>query len=186
MMNENSGAALRRREVIRRLIAGRSVRSQAELGRLLASEGLEAAQPTLSRDIHELGLVKGSGGYRLPDAAPKEPAGEAEASVAGRRLERVARLVRQYVLSVEPAGMLVVLRTPPADAQPVALAIDAASLDGVAGTIAGDDTIFLAARSVTEARDLARRLRALLRSGAEARPARFPSRRRRASARRRA
>ncbi len=185
-MNENSGAALRRREAIRRLIAGQAIRSQSELRRLLASEGLEAAQPTLSRDIRELGLVKGPDGYRLPDAPPGEPAGEAEASVAGRRLEKVGRLVRQYVLSVEPAGTLVVLRTPPADAQPVALAIDAASLDGVVGTIAGDDTIFLAARSEADSRDLAGRLHALLRAGDEERPARFPSRRRPASARRRA
>src|SRR5262245_35162621 len=175
---------MRRREAIRRLLAGGPVKSQAELRRLLRAEGLEAAQPTLSRDIHELGLVKGSDGYRLPDAVAAATDADAGPSVAGRRLEKVERLVRQFVLSIEPAGTLVVLRTPPADAQPVALAIDAASLDGVAGTLAGDDTIFLAARSARHARTVAQHLRTFLRPHAESGPARFPPLRRPASRRR--
>ena len=112
-MNENSGTAPRRREAIRRLLQERTVRSQTELGRLLRAEGLDAAQPTLSRDIHELGLVKGPEGYQLPGASPAPASPEGESSVAGRRLENVLRLIRRYVLSVEPAGSLVVLRTPP-------------------------------------------------------------------------
>ena len=132
-MNENSGTARRRREAIRRLLQERTVRSQTELGRLLRAEGLDAAQPTLSRDIHELGLVKGPEGYQLPGASPVPASPEGESSVAGRRLENVLRLIRRYVLSVESAGSLVVLRTPPADAQPVALAIDGGSVEGVVG-----------------------------------------------------
>ena len=174
-MNENSGTARRRREAIRRLLRERAVRSQTELGRLLRSEGLTAAQPTLSRDVHELGLVKGSDGYRLPDAPAPAAAAEAS-SVGARRLENLRRLIRQFVLSVEPAGSLVVLRTPPADAQPVALAIDGASLESVVGTIAGDDTIFLATRSEADARELSRQIRMSLRPGGGSRPALFASR----------
>jgi len=176
-MNENSGTARRRREAIRRLLQERTVRSQTELGRLLRAEGLDAAQPTLSRDIHELGLVKGPEGYQLPGASPPPASPEGESSVAGRRLENVLRLIRRYVLSVEPAGSLVVLRTPPADAQPVALAIDGGSVEGVVGTLAGDDTIFLAARSEAQARELARRLGESLRPTGTPRPARFAPRR---------
>ena len=183
-MNENSGSARRRREAIRQLVGSQAIRSQEELARLLRAEGIEAAQPTLSRDIHELGLVKGPEGYGLPGAEAAASGPEGGASVAGRRLERVERLVRQFVLSIEPAGTVVVLRTPPADAQPVALALDAASLDGIAGTLAGDDTIFLAARSVRDARTVARDLRTFLRPRAEVGPARFP--RRRTASRRRA
>ena len=61
-MNDHSGGALRRREAIRRLLQEHAVRSQGELRRLLKAEGLDAAQPTLSRDIRELGLVKGADG----------------------------------------------------------------------------------------------------------------------------
>ena len=177
MMNENSGAARRRRETIRRLIRERPVRSQGELARLLRAEGLAAAQPTLSRDIHELGLVKGAEGYRLPEAVSTALAPAAESSVAARRLENVQRLIRQFVLSVEPAGSLVVLRTPPADAQPVAHAIDGSSIEGIIGTLAGDDTIFLATRSGDDAQELARGLSDALRPAGTG-PARLlPSRR---------
>ncbi len=184
-MNENSGVALRRREAIRRLLAGRPVRSQEELRRLLRAEGLRAAQPTLSRDVRELGLVKGPEGYRLPGGpAPTEAV--PESSVAGRRLEKVRSLVRQYVLSIEAAGTIVILRTPPAEAQPVALAIDAASIEGVAGTLAGDDTIFLAARSEADAGAVARRLGRDLGEMNSPRPTHFSPRRRPAPGRRRA
>jgi len=94
---------MRRREAIRRLLRERPVRSQTELGRLLRERGLAAAQPTLSRDIHELGLVKGPNGYMLPESAAAPPSA-AEPSVPGRREEGVRRLIRQYVLSVEAAG----------------------------------------------------------------------------------
>jgi transcriptional regulator of arginine metabolism len=184
-MNDNSGVALRRREAIRRLLRERPVRSQGQLQRLLRAEGLGAAQPTLSRDIRELGLVKGADGYRSPEIARAATPAAPEPSVTGRRLERVQRLIRQCVFSVAPAGTLVVLRTPPADAQPLALAFDGASVEGVVGTIAGDDTIFLATPSEGEARQLARRLRALLGPVGTQPPTRF-SRRRRPSAGRRA
>jgi transcriptional regulator of arginine metabolism len=168
---------MRRRDAIRRLVVERPVRSQKELARLLKARGVAAAQPTLSRDIRELGLVKGPAGYAAPEAAlPAPPA--ASASIAHRRLQTFERVVNDFVLSVEAAGTLVVLRTPPADAQPVALAIDAAALDGIIGTIAGDDTIFLAARSPEQAGDLARRFREAIGARPAEGPTRFPRRRR--------
>src|SRR5262249_10198083 len=158
---------------IRRLLGERVVRSQMELGRLLKAEGMGAAQPTLSRDIHELRLVKGPDGYRLPEAATVPASPAAEPSVSGRRQESVRRLIRQYVRPGGRGGRRVAGAPPPADAQPVALAIDGASLDAVVGTLAGDDTIFLAARSEADARDLARRLAESIHPSGGSRPARF-------------
>ncbi|HTO77482.1 MAG TPA: arginine repressor [Thermoanaerobaculia bacterium] len=168
---------MRRREAIRRLVVERTVRSQKELARLLRARGVAAAQPTLSRDIRELGLVKGPAGYSAPEAGLPTTLLAASASIAHRRLQTFERLVNDFVLSVEAAGTLVVLRTPPADAQPVALAIDAAALDGVIGTIAGDDTIFLAARSAEQAEDLALRFRKAIGARPAEGPTRFPRRR---------
>jgi transcriptional regulator of arginine metabolism len=176
-VNDNSGAALRRREAIRRLVAERAVRSQKELARLLKARGVAAAQPTLSRDIRELGLLKGPEGYSAPDAAPAAPPA-ASASIAHRRRQTFERLVNDFVLSVEAAGTLVVLRTPPADAQPVALAIDAAALDEIVGCIAGDDTIFLATRSAEQAEALVQRFRAAIGARPSESLTRFPRRRR--------
>ncbi|HWZ86441.1 MAG TPA: hypothetical protein VN032_09590 [Thermoanaerobaculia bacterium] len=177
---------MRRREAIRQLIQERPVRSQKELERLLRSRGVAAAQPTLSRDIRELGLVKGAAGYAAPAPVPETAPVAAAASIAHRRLENADRLVYDFVLSVEIAGTLVVLRTPPADAQPVALAIDGATLEGVVGTIAGDDTIFLASRSAADAAALARRFRQAIGARTGAGPARFSQRRRPSARARRA
>ncbi len=127
------------------------MRSQEELQRLLASRGFSATQPTLSRDVRELGLVKTPKGYALPGAPD-------QASDAERRLERLERVLADSLLSVRTAGTLVVLRTPPAGAHPLARALDEAMLPGAAGTIAGDDTVFVAAVDASAARALATRL----------------------------
>ena len=147
------------------------MRSQKELGRLLQARGVVAAQPTLSRDIRELGLVKGPAGYVAPESVPAAAPGDA--SISSRRFAAAERLVEEFVLSVEVAGTLVVLKTPPADAQPVALAIDGASPEGLVGTLAGDDTIFLAARSADDAENLARACRRIIGSHAGTRPAHY-------------
>jgi len=176
-MNDNSGSTLRRREEIRRVLTQRPVRSQRELGRLLAERGVGATQPTLSRDVRELGLVKGADGYHVPASASEAALPDA-GSISERRTGKAERLVRAHVLSVEVAGTLIVLRTAPAGAQPVALAIDGAGIDGVVGTIAGDDTIFLAARTGAGARKLARRLGQAIEDRVSGDPARFSLRRR--------
>jgi transcriptional regulator of arginine metabolism len=151
-MNNNSGDALRRRTEILRLIRGGAVRSQSELRSLLRGRGFAVAQPTLSRDLRELGLARTPTGY----AAPAEPSAFV---LPARRAEALDRVLSQMVLAVQAAGALVVVKTPPAGAHPVARAIDEAALDGVAGTIAGDDTVFVATPDASIARRIERRLR---------------------------
>jgi transcriptional regulator of arginine metabolism len=146
--------ALRRRDEILKVIRDGGVRSQEELQHRLARRGIDVAQPTLSRDLKDLGLAKTAAGYVVPGAE----AGAGDGDLRARREERLERALREWVLGVETAGSLVVLKTPPAAANPVARAVDEAALEGVVGTIAGDDTIFLAATSAAAAARLARRL----------------------------
>lgn len=156
-MNKHTEAgALRRQEAIAALVRSGHVPSQGELQRLLRLRGIAAAQPTLSRDLRELGLAKTPRGYVTPDAPLSHFA------PAGLRETKLDRVLRGSALSVRAAGTLVIVKTPPAGAHPVARALDEASLPNAAGTIAGDDTVFLAARSARAARLLARRLMAAL------------------------
>ena len=136
------------------LITQRAVRSQAELATLLATEGVEVTQATLSRDLDELGAVKlrgpdgGSPVYALPeDGHPMRPQ-------AGG-MPRLARLLGELMVSVQASGNLVVLRTPPGAAQFMASALDRAALHDVIGTIAGDDTVVLVVREGVSGADLA-------------------------------
>jgi len=176
-MNNNSnsitgrGGATRRQETILALVRGGGVRSQRELAGLLRRRGFTVAQPTLSRDVRELRLFKTPDGY----TAQGHPAVEPRGGGSGRRPEaasppseargpqpgQLGRTLRTFVLSVRPAGSLVVLKTPPAAAQPVARALDEAPPSDVVGTIAGDDTVLVAANSERAARGVARRLAAL-------------------------
>ena len=154
-MNQYSDGATRR-ETILQLVRSRPLRSQGELRRSLRQLGFEVAQPTLSRDVRELGLAKTQHGYVAPaaDATPF-------ASPAARAA-RLERTLRGSALSVQAAGSLVVVKTPAAAAHPVARAIDEASLAEVVGTVAGDDTVFIATPGERAARALARRLAASL------------------------
>jgi transcriptional regulator of arginine metabolism len=147
---------LRRRAAILALVQGGRVRSQEELQRRLRRTGIAVAQPTLSRDFKALGLAKTPSGYTLPPGLPDGAGAPAEGPTV------LDRVLKEFVLAVRPAGSLVVVRTPPAAAPTVARAVDEAALTGVAGTIAGDDTIFLATPGTAAARRLARRLRAPL------------------------
>jgi transcriptional regulator of arginine metabolism len=129
------------------LLAGRTVRSQQELGALLAAQGVRVTQATLSRDLGELGALKvrGEGGglvYSLPDPSERGPRPAAYGSVL------MARRLEELLLSSEAAGTSVVLRTPPGGAHLLASSIDAAELPEVAGTIAGDDTVLLICRRI--------------------------------------
>jgi transcriptional regulator of arginine metabolism len=143
-----------RRHRILDLIGRRTIRNQAELQKLLAEHGVEANQATLSRDLRDLGVVKGPDGYELPGAPSLTPA------LAGASLWHA---VHAYLLGAVPAQNLVVLRTPPSGAQPLALALDRAGtegrvLTGLVGTIAGDDTVLAVCQDAGKARALARRL----------------------------
>src|SRR5262249_33454413 len=132
---------------------------QEELQKRLRSRGIRVTQPTLSRDLKDLAIAKSPGGYvtTAPGAPPVlPPSGPAVES--SRALGALDRTLREFVLSVDRSGTLVVIKPPPAAATPVARAIDDARLDGSAGTIAGDDTIFLAARSSHDAARLFERL----------------------------
>ena len=111
-----------RQRAILELVRDRPARTQQELARALSERGYAATQATVSRDIHELGLVRTGAGYR-----------------SGTPVSAVSELV----LSVAQVEFLAVVRTPPGTANLVARAIDEASLEGVAGTLAGDDTILV-------------------------------------------
>jgi transcriptional regulator of arginine metabolism len=113
------------------------VGSQEEVVARLSLAGIAATQATVSRDLLEIGAVKlkrdGSIRYVMPD--------QVEAGHAAAKLDR---LLAEWVDAIIPAGNLLVLKTPPGSANLVANALDAAGLEEVAGTIAGDDTIFVA------------------------------------------
>ena len=128
-----------RHRLITRLVAGGAVRSQEHLRDLLAEQSVRATQGTLSRDLRELGVVKGPGGYTMPSSTPARSHVE-----LGDTLARTTK-------SIEIAGSLVVLHTEPGNAGALAVQLDAAPPSGVVGTIAGDDTIFIATRSSREA-----------------------------------
>ena len=127
------------------ILSSRSVHSQSELAALLADDGIDVTQATLSRDLEELGAVKlrgadgGGGVYVVPeDGSPVR-------GVSGGT-ERVSRLLGELLVSPDASGNLAVLRTPPGAAHYLASAIDRAALPEVVGTVAGDDTILVIAR----------------------------------------
>lgn len=127
-----------RQEAILRAVRGGAVRSQRELLALLSQQGFEASQTTVSRDLRELGLS------RSRDSAGELRYGtEAGAGRRARADDALRRSAPASMLSAEATGNIVVVKTNPGGAQSLAWAIDAASLDGVAGTVAGDDTILV-------------------------------------------
>jgi len=126
---ESQGSKKHRQRIIRELIHDHGVGSQQELVQQLAERGVRCTQASVSRDITELGLIKIDGVYRMPEIRSSQPT-----LVEG--------------LTAEKAGdNLIVLRTGPGVAQAAALMIDRSKIPGLIGTVAGDDTIFLAVRS---------------------------------------
>ncbi len=139
---------------ILKLLTGQQVGSQDELRRQLIHLGVRVTQATLSRDLRELRLVKTSEGYRsLPDV---ETADESSSAA-------VARAAKEFLLDIRPAQNMLVLKTPPGGAQPLAAAVDAEHWKEVAGTLAGDDTVLIIAPSHGACRNIRRRLEELLR-----------------------
>ena len=139
---------------ILKLIGSEAISSQDELRRRLAQMKLRVTQATLSRDIAELKLVKTAEGYR-----PLEGTGEEGAA----SLTSLARAVREYLIDVRPADNLLVLKTPPGGAQPLAAAVDSERLAGVAGTIGGDDTVLVITPSRSARTAVQQQLEAMLR-----------------------
>lgn len=151
------GDILRRRDEVLSIIRSQNVHSQDELLALLRKRGVRVTQPTLSRDLRELGVAKSPNGY----VAPGDLAAVTDISAfipRELRTERLEQLVRDSVKSAEAGGNMVVIRTPPAAAQPVASALDGADLEDVLGTVGGDDTIFVCLRTPAAATAFARHL----------------------------
>ena len=138
-----------RHEEIVKIVREQTVHSQDELLSILRKRGFKVTQPTLSRDIRDLGLAKTAAGYVLPGELPPV------ALFVPRGEERLEHLFRDSIIFAEAAGNLVVLKTPPAAAQPVASALDATPPEDCLGTIGGDDTIFVAFRHPASATDFA-------------------------------
>ena len=130
----------RRQKLIADILRASPVSSQEEVTARLGALGLAVTQATVSRDLEQLGAVKVKRGGALRYALPDQ-IGDSDWSAA-----RLQRIVAEWVQSVETAGNLLVLRTPPGSANIVASAIDQAKLPEVAGTVSGDDTLFLALR----------------------------------------
>jgi transcriptional regulator of arginine metabolism len=142
------------------VLGGRDVRSQSELVRLLAAEGIEVTQATLSRDLEEMGAVKvRRNGLGMVYAVPETPPGPTLRALGDDTAGRFSRLAAELLVSVEASGNLVVARTPPGGAHLLASAIDRAELDGVIGTIAGDDTVLVVTRDPKGGNGFAGRLR---------------------------
>jgi len=139
---------------ILKLVSGKAVGSQDELRRRLGHLGMRVTQATLSRDMRELRLVKTSQGYRqLSSAAAEEPA----------PLPTLSRAVKDFLLDIRAAQNMLVLKTPPGGAQPLAAAVDAEHWKEVAGTLAGDDTVLIIASSHGAAKTIQRRVEGMLR-----------------------
>ncbi|MCI0547599.1 MAG: arginine repressor [Candidatus Rokubacteria bacterium] len=148
----SEAGALERRRVVAELIASRPVGSQAELARLVRARGIRATQATLSRDLKNLGIGKvpaseGAYLYVLPSPPSEAPDHDRQ------RLE-----IRTFVQKVTVVGNLVLVHTPPGNATGVSRSIDLMRWPEVEGTIAGDDTILVVARSPKGARAFQRRL----------------------------
>lgn len=144
-----------RQQVLRRLLATRDLHSQAEVVAALADEGIACNQATVSRDLDDLKAVKvrgvdGTQAYRV------------RADLVDSGWADVETTIRQFVVDITASGNLVVLRTPPACAQPVASAIDLGGVDGAIATVAGDDTVLVVAAEGVTGADLANRIRAHL------------------------
>ncbi|MGA1052501.1 MAG: arginine repressor [Ilumatobacteraceae bacterium] len=147
---------VRRQQTISRLLQQHEVTNQPQLVDLLAAEGIAATQATVSRDLDDLGAVKvrvpgGATVYAVPEFAPERVA----------PLEQLRRVMGEWVADVTHSANLVVVRTPPGCAHVVASALDRSGLDGLLGTVAGDDTMMCVATEQVGGAGLAAVLRDL-------------------------
>lgn len=147
---------VQRQQAIARLIQQHEVTNQPQLVDLLADEGITATQATVSRDLDDLGAVKvrvpgGATVYAVPEFAPERVA----------PLDQLRRVMGEWVAEVTHSGNLVVVRTPPGCAHVVASALDRSNLDGLLGTVAGDDTMMCVATEAIGGAQLAASLREL-------------------------
>jgi transcriptional regulator of arginine metabolism len=143
-----------RQRAIRDLVAQRPIRTQQELAAALRERGFRTTQATISRDVAELGLVKvareGTQAYALPRRL-------VEAETSGE--DRLRALLRDLPIEVREAGLLLIVRTLPGSAHAIAAALDRARWPEIAGSIAGDDTVFVACPDRAALRRVAARIR---------------------------
>jgi transcriptional regulator of arginine metabolism len=145
-----------RQHRITKLLETRAVGSQAHLVDLLAAEGVEATQTTVSRDLEELGALKvrlpgGETAYALPELPSHQVAPE----------DHLRRVLGEWVVEADHSGNLIVLRTPPGSAHVVGSALDRSGFPGVIGTVAGDDTVLVVASEASGGAAVADRLTAV-------------------------
>jgi len=145
-----------RQHVITQLLARHGVTSQPQLVELLAAEGVDATQATVSRDLEDIGAVKvrvpaGESVYAIPEFEPDRIAPE----------DQLRRVMSEWVVDVTHSGPIVVVRTPPGCAHVVASALDRSGLGGLLGTVAGDDTMLCVSDESMGGKRLAGRLREL-------------------------
>jgi len=144
---------------ILKLVAGQPVANQDELRRRLIHLGLRVTQATLSRDMRELKLVKTAEGYRtLQAAASNAPAAEETAPLAS-----LSRALKEFLLDIRPAQNMLVLKTPPGGAQPLAAALDSERWKEIAGSLAGDDTVLIITPSRNARAAIQKRIEEMLR-----------------------
>lgn len=147
---------VQRQQAIVRLIEHHAVTNQPQLVELLADEGIAATQATVSRDLDDLGAIKvrvpgGATAYAVPEFVPERVA----------PLDQLRRVMGEWVAEVTHSGHLVIVRTPPGCAHVVASALDRSGLDGLLGTVAGDDTMLCVATEQVSGEQLAANLREL-------------------------
>ncbi|MGA2835903.1 MAG: arginine repressor [Acidimicrobiales bacterium] len=145
-----------RQHRITKLLEASAVGSQANLVELLAADGIEATQTTVSRDLEELGALKvrlpgGETAYALPELPSHQVAPE----------DHLRRVLGEWVVEADHSANLIVLRTPPGSAHVVGSALDRSGFPGVIGTVAGDDTVLVVASEASGGAEVARRLAVL-------------------------
>lgn len=129
----------RRERAILEIVDEAPIRTQDELVQALEERGITVAQSTVSRDVRRLGLVRAP----LPDGSLRYARPGASDAGGGEARERLRRLAETEVVGAAPGDAVLAVTTPPGSANAVAIAIDDAGLDGVVGTVAGDDTILV-------------------------------------------
>jgi transcriptional regulator of arginine metabolism len=142
-----------RQQLIATLISQQAVTNQPQLVELLLGSGISATQATVSRDLEDLGAVKvrtakGDTAYAIPEFEPERIA----------PLEQLRRVLSEWVADIQVSHPLVIVRTPPGCAHVVASALDRSRIEGLVGTVAGDDTMFCVASEKFGAKKLAAHL----------------------------
>lgn len=146
----NDHERTQRLAALRALLGQEPIASQGEIVRALGRRGFATTQSAVSRDLRELGAGKVAGRYRLPDDG------------GGTVVQVLGEVLRDFVTGYAVAGPhLLVVRTLVGGAQPVAVALDRAGWAGVVGTVAGDDTVFIACADAAAQHEIGRRLRRL-------------------------